>query len=96
MPHFDKLETRTPEARQADQLAALLAQLARVDAQQGNCLIGAARVPPLAELAKLNVLRQSDCSAWKTAHWLSEFLVPGRPFLPYAMMRPRPTRLPSG
>jgi len=67
MPHFDKLETRTPDARQADQLAALLAQLARVDAQQGNCLVGAGSVTSLADLAKLNVLRKSDLSAWQKA-----------------------------
>lgn len=65
MPHFDKLETRSPQARAADQTAALLAQLARVDAQAGSCLLGAGTVTSLADLSKLTVLRKSDLTAWQ-------------------------------
>lgn len=67
MPHFDDLETRSADAREADQTAALLAQLARVDAQVGSCLLGAGTVTSLADLPKLNVLRKSDLSAWQKA-----------------------------
>ena len=63
---FDELETRTAQARAADQLAALQGQLERVRAQAGSSLPDVA-VESLADLAKLPVLRKSDLSAWQKA-----------------------------
>ena len=65
MTHFDDLETRSLDAREADQTAALLAQIARVDANPGSCLLGADQVTTLADLPKLPVLRKSDLAAWQ-------------------------------
>ena len=65
MTNFDDLETRSAAAREADQTAALLAQLARVDAQAGSCLTGADQVKTLADLPKLPVLRKSDLTKWQ-------------------------------
>ena len=55
MTHFDDLETRSADAREADQTAAINAQIARVG--------GMDQVTSLADLAKLPVLRKSDLSA---------------------------------
>ena len=65
MPHFDDLETRSADAREADQTAALIAQLARVDAQVGSCVVKDGMVTSLADLSKLNVLRKSDLIDWQ-------------------------------
>lgn len=65
MTHFDDLETRSPDAREADQTAALLAQIARVDANPGSCLSGVDQATTLADLPKLPVLRKSDLTAWQ-------------------------------
>jgi phenylacetate-CoA ligase len=56
---FDALETRSPEERQAAQLEALNAQLARN---------GMDAIADLSELAKLPVLRKSDLSARQAAN----------------------------
>jgi phenylacetate-CoA ligase len=57
--HFDALETRSPDQRAADQLAALNAQLARAGLD--------VRLSALADLAGLPVLRKSDLSGWQKA-----------------------------
>ncbi|WP_050527605.1 phenylacetate--CoA ligase family protein [Pseudorhodobacter aquimaris] len=59
MTHFDALETRSQDAREADQLAQLRAQLARV---------GQPEVNSLSDLVKLPVLRKADLSARQKAN----------------------------
>ncbi len=65
MTHFDDLETRSAATREADQTAALLAQIARVDAPAGSSLQGGDQVASLADLPKLPVLRKSDLTKWQ-------------------------------
>jgi len=67
MAYFDELETRSADARAADQTAALLALLKEVNAQNEAGLAGAAQVQSLADLAKLPVLRKSDLTTWQKA-----------------------------
>ena len=62
--HYDALETRSADARAADQLAGLNAQLARVAEAQASCLV-AGPLTDLAQLASLPVLRKSDLVAWQ-------------------------------
>ena len=62
---FDALETRSADAREAAQLAALKQQLARVAETDGNCLEGTGDVGQLSDLAKLPVLRKSDLVQWQ-------------------------------
>ncbi|QCO56134.1 phenylacetate--CoA ligase [Pseudorhodobacter turbinis] len=59
MTHFDALETRSQDAREADQLAQLRVQLARV---------GLPAVNSLSDLVKLPVLRKADLSARQKAN----------------------------
>ena len=66
MPHFDDLETRSADARAADQTAGVIAQIARVRAAEGACLPGDAQVTCLEDLPKLPVLRKSDLVRWQT------------------------------
>ena len=66
MPHFDDLETRSADARAADQTAGVIAQIARVRAAEGACLPGEAQVTCLEDLPKLPVLRKSDLVRWQT------------------------------
>jgi len=68
MSNLDQLETRSADAREADQLAELLPLLARISASEGSCLIGAERVQSLADLCHLPVLRKSDLSQWQADH----------------------------
>jgi phenylacetate-CoA ligase len=63
--HFDQLETRSTDQREAQQLAALNVQIARVAAQPGACRIDAASLGALSDLARLPVLRKSDLSGWQ-------------------------------
>ncbi|MEM9581474.1 MAG: phenylacetate--CoA ligase family protein [Pseudomonadota bacterium] len=64
MSYFDELETRSADAREADQLAQLQAQVARVQAGPGSCFpIGA--VTSLADLQQVPVLRKSTLSEWQ-------------------------------
>jgi phenylacetate-CoA ligase len=65
MTHFDALETRSADQREADHLAQLNAQIARVAAAAGACRIPAAPLQSLAGLAKLPVLRKSDLTKWQ-------------------------------
>ena len=64
-PHYDTLETRSHDAREADQLAAVNAQIARVAAHPGSCRIDAAPLSALSDLARLPVLRKSDLTTWQ-------------------------------
>lgn len=64
-PFFDTLETRSADAREADQTTQLTAQIARVQAAAGNCLPGDAAISSLSDLQKLPVLRKSDLAAWQ-------------------------------
>ncbi len=66
MSHYDDLETRSADAREAAQLDALRAQLTQVTADQGNCL-APGDVTSLADLARLPVLRKSQLSEWQAA-----------------------------
>ena len=63
--YFDELETRSADAREAAQLSALQANIARVAAAPGACRIKAGSVQSLSDLRKLPVLRKSDLSAWQ-------------------------------
>lgn len=63
--HFDALETRSTDQREADQLGQLQAQIARAAAAPGACRITGFTAQSLADLAKLPVLRKSDLSAWQ-------------------------------
>lgn len=63
--HFDTLETRSADQREADQLGQLQAQIARVSAAPGACRINDFTPQSLADLASLPVLRKSDLSAWQ-------------------------------
>ena len=67
MPHFDDLEIRLAAVREADQSAALLAQIARVDRDPDSCLVGGDQVKSIADLPKLPVLRKSDLAGWQKA-----------------------------
>jgi phenylacetate-CoA ligase len=66
MPYFDDLETRSADARAADQTAGVIAQIARVRAAADSCLPGEAQVTCLDDLPKLPVLRKSDLVQWQT------------------------------
>ncbi|MGY9049698.1 AMP-dependent synthetase [Puniceibacterium antarcticum] len=63
--YFDALETRSADARAADQLAALIEQVERVAAHPGACRIAAESVQSLDDLRHLPVLRKSDLVAWQ-------------------------------
>ena len=63
--YFDDLETRSQDAREADQLAALNIQLAHVAAAPGACRIDGSPLADLSELARLPVLRKSDLVDWQ-------------------------------
>jgi phenylacetate-CoA ligase len=65
MTHYDDLETRSADAREAGQLAILLPILEQTNALEGTCLIDAQKVQSLADLQHLPVLRKSDLSAWQ-------------------------------
>ncbi|GFE49070.1 AMP-dependent synthetase [Roseobacter cerasinus] len=62
---YDDLEVRSADARVAAQSAALVAQVARVRAAEGNCLPSDVTVAGLEDLVKLPVLRKSDLAAWQ-------------------------------
>jgi phenylacetate-CoA ligase len=63
--HFDTLETRSADERQAQQSAALLKQLATATSADGNCL-DASGVQSIADLPKLPVLRTSELVKWQS------------------------------
>lgn len=64
-PHFDTLETRSADQREAEQLAAVNAQLEKVRAAEGSCLVPGGALGALDELAVLPILRKSDLVAWQ-------------------------------
>lgn len=63
--HFDDLETRSADAREADQTGALVAQIARARGAQDSCLPGDVEIAALSDLVKLPVLRKSDLARWQ-------------------------------
>ncbi|AGI68897.1 hypothetical protein OAN307_c33960 [Octadecabacter antarcticus 307] len=65
MSNLDQLETRSADAREADQLAQLLPLLAHINAAQNSCLTGVDKVQSLADLRHLPVLRKSDLGKWQ-------------------------------
>jgi phenylacetate-CoA ligase len=68
MTPYDALETRSQDEREAAQLTALNAQIARVADHPGACRIDGAPLSSLADLSRLPLLRKSDLTGWqKTA-----------------------------
>jgi phenylacetate-CoA ligase len=63
---FDDLETRSADQREADQLAALNAQLARIAGHAGTCLPDVGALLDLSGLSSLPVLRKSDLAKWQS------------------------------
>jgi phenylacetate-CoA ligase len=63
---FDDLETRSADQREADQLAALNAQLARVAGHAGTCVPDVGALLDLSGLSSLPVLRKSDLAKWQS------------------------------
>lgn len=63
---YDDLETRSTDARETSQLAALQANIDRIAAAPGACRIEAGQVQGLSDLARLPVLRKSDLAQWQT------------------------------
>ncbi|KIT15339.1 phenylacetate--CoA ligase family protein [Jannaschia aquimarina] len=66
MSHYDDLETRSQDEREAAQLAELKKQLAQVEAAPGSCLAPGS-LGSLAELSTLPVLRKSQLGEWQAA-----------------------------
>ena len=64
--YFDDLETRSADQREADQLAALNAQLARIAGHAGTCLPDVGALLDLSGLSSLPVLRKSDLAKWQS------------------------------
>lgn len=63
--YFDELETRSADAREAAQLAALQANIDRIAAAPEACRIEAGAIETLADLTRLPVLRKSDLAQWQ-------------------------------
>ena len=66
MSHFDDLETRSADARHADQLNKANALIARVQADVGDAF-PAGRLDSLADLARFPVLRKDTLAGWQKA-----------------------------
>lgn len=66
MSYFDELETRSSDAREADQLAQANLLIARVQADVGDAFPSGA-LSSLADLQRFPVLRKSTLSAWQQA-----------------------------
>ena len=64
--HYDELETRSADAREAEQLALLQAQVRRVQEGMGSCFPQGA-VNSVTDLAQFPVLRKSTLSEWQKA-----------------------------
>ncbi len=62
---YDDLETRTAQAREAAQTAALREQIKRVEAAERSCLAGGDQVKTLDDLPRLSVLRKSQLVVWQ-------------------------------
>ncbi|WP_299284082.1 phenylacetate--CoA ligase family protein [uncultured Tateyamaria sp.] len=63
--YFDDLETRSADARAADQLSAVNAQIARVAAATNSCLPDVGTLKSLDDLRHLPVLRKSELAKWQ-------------------------------
>ena len=63
---YDELETRSADQREADQLAALNGQLARIAGHGGTSVSDADKLLDLSGLAALPVLRKSDLAKWQS------------------------------
>ena len=63
---YDDLETRSADQREADQLAALNGQLARIAGHGGTSVSDADKLLDLSGLAALPVLRKSDLAKWQS------------------------------
>lgn len=63
---YDDLETRSADQREADQLAALNGQLARIAGHGGTSVSDAEKLLDLSGLAALPVLRKSDLAKWQS------------------------------
>jgi phenylacetate-CoA ligase len=63
---YDDLETRSADKREADQLAALNGQLARIAGHGGTSVSDADKLLDLSGLAALPVLRKSDLAKWQS------------------------------
>ena len=63
---YDELETRSADQREADQLAALNGQLARIAGHGGTSVSDADKLLDLTGLAALPVLRKSDLANWQS------------------------------
>ncbi|UOA25658.1 AMP-binding protein [Pseudosulfitobacter sp. DSM 107133] len=63
--HFDDLETRSADQRQAEQAALLRTRLAAITHAPEDWRAAAAQVQGPADLVKLPVLRKSELSAWQ-------------------------------
>ncbi len=66
MSYFDELETRSADARNADQLAQLRRQVKRVQDGMGSCF-PQGEVHSVADLTQFPVLRKSTLSEWQAA-----------------------------
>jgi phenylacetate-CoA ligase len=64
---YDDLETRSADAREADQLGQLLEVLKLVKMADGSCMSDIGKVQTIADLVHLPVLRKSDLSTWQAA-----------------------------
>ncbi|MEM7644819.1 MAG: phenylacetate--CoA ligase family protein, partial [Pseudomonadota bacterium] len=65
MSHYDELETRSADAREAAQLEELRKQVAQVSAAPGS--LSPEEIGSLTDLAKLPVLRKSQLAEWQAA-----------------------------
>ncbi len=65
MSFYDTLETRSQDAREADQLAQLQQQIARVQEAENSCL-PEATVASLSDLQKFQVLRKGTLMEWQS------------------------------
>ena len=63
---YDDLETRSADQREADKLAALNGQLARIAGHGGTSVSDADKLLDLSGLAALPVLRKSDLAKWQS------------------------------
>ena len=63
---YDDLETRSADQREADQLAALNGQLARIAGHGGTSVSDADKLLDLSVLATLPALRKSDLAKWQS------------------------------
>ncbi len=66
MKYYDALETRSDDARQADQTKAMLACVKLAMNTDGSCLVADGEVRGIDDLLRLPVLRKSELLKWQT------------------------------